>query len=85
MIEMGYKTIIYQLFDCIFSLKTATCACSFLQVLLLARLHHRNLVNLIGYCVDKGQHMLVYEFLSNGSLDSFLYGKSRFLHLNNGN
>ncbi|KAJ8637119.1 hypothetical protein MRB53_011386 [Persea americana] len=45
------------------------------EVLLLARLHHRNLVNLIGYCVDKGQHMLVYEFMSSGSLASLLYGE----------
>ncbi|ONK69391.1 uncharacterized protein A4U43_C05F22370 [Asparagus officinalis] len=44
------------------------------EVLLLSRLHHRNLVNLVGYCVDKGQHMLIYEFMSNGSLASLLYG-----------
>ncbi|XP_022860587.1 calcium/calmodulin-regulated receptor-like kinase 2 [Olea europaea var. sylvestris] len=45
------------------------------EVSLLARLHHRNLVNLVGYCVDKGQRMLVYEFMSNGSLENLLYGK----------
>ncbi|KAJ6833860.1 calcium/calmodulin-regulated receptor-like kinase 2 isoform X2 [Iris pallida] len=44
------------------------------EVMLLSRLHHRNLVNLLGYCVDKGQHMLIYEFMSNGSLASLLYG-----------
>lgn len=44
------------------------------EVLLLSRLHHRNLVNLVGYCVDKGQHMLIYEFMSNGSLASLMYG-----------
>ncbi|KAI7727718.1 hypothetical protein M8C21_008352 [Ambrosia artemisiifolia] len=38
------------------------------EVSLLGRLHHRNLVNLVGYCVDKGQRMLVYEYMSNGSL-----------------
>ncbi|KAK6129106.1 hypothetical protein DH2020_037142 [Rehmannia glutinosa] len=43
------------------------------EVSLLARLHHRNLVNLVGYCVDKGQHMLVYEYMSNGSLENLLY------------
>lgn len=48
-----------------------------LQVSLLGRLHHRNLVNLVGYCVEKGQHMLIYEFMSNGSLANLLYGKSR--------
>lgn len=45
------------------------------QVSLLARLHHRNLVNLVGYCVDKGQYMLVYEYMSNGSLENLLYSK----------
>lgn len=45
------------------------------EVFLLGRLHHRNLVNLVGYCVDKGQHMLLYEFMSNGSLANLLYGE----------
>ncbi|XP_043702090.1 calcium/calmodulin-regulated receptor-like kinase 2 [Telopea speciosissima] len=45
------------------------------EVLLLGRLHHRNLVNLVGYCVDKGQHMLLYEFMSNGSLENLLYSE----------
>ncbi|CAL0317346.1 unnamed protein product [Lupinus luteus] len=49
------------------------------EVLLLGRLHHRNLVNLVGYCVDKGQHMLVYQFMSNGSLENLLYGKEKKL------
>lgn len=45
------------------------------EVLLLGRLHHRNLVNLVGYCVDKGQHMLIYQYMSNGSLESHLYSE----------
>lgn len=45
------------------------------EVSLLGRLHHRNLVNLVGYCVDKGEHVLVYEFMSNGSLANLLYGE----------
>lgn len=49
--------------------------CSSFQVSLLARLHHRNLVNLVGYCVEKGQRMLVYEYMSNGSLENLLYSK----------
>ncbi|KAF5725576.1 hypothetical protein HS088_TW23G00300 [Tripterygium wilfordii] len=47
------------------------------EVTLLGRLHHRNLVNLLGYCVDKGQRMLIYEFMSNGSLANLLYGEPR--------
>ncbi|KAL1338270.1 hypothetical protein HN51_032951 [Arachis hypogaea] len=49
------------------------------EVLLLGRLHHRNLVNLIGYCVDKGQRILVYQFMSNGSLANLLYGEEKQL------
>ncbi|GAB2300124.1 hypothetical protein Dimus_034163 [Dionaea muscipula] len=45
------------------------------EVSLLGRLHHRNLVNLVGYCVDKGQHMLIYEYMSNGSLEKLLHGE----------
>ncbi|KAJ9564086.1 hypothetical protein OSB04_000052 [Centaurea solstitialis] len=47
------------------------------EVSLLGRLHHRNLVNLAGYCVDKGQRMLIYEYMKNGSLASFLYNDKK--------
>ncbi|EPS73192.1 hypothetical protein M569_01566, partial [Genlisea aurea] len=43
------------------------------EVSLLARLHHRNLVNLVGYCIDRGNRMLIYEFMSNGSLENRIY------------
>nr|XP_043606043.1 calcium/calmodulin-regulated receptor-like kinase 1 [Erigeron canadensis] len=49
------------------------------EVMLLGRLHHRNLVNLVGYCAEKGQHMLVYVYMSKGSLSSHLYGDNREL------
>ncbi|XWS41087.1 hypothetical protein CRYUN_Cryun17cG0050300 [Craigia yunnanensis] len=39
------------------------------------RLHHRNLVNLVGYSQERGQHMLVYVYMSNGSLASHLYNE----------
>ncbi|KAJ4833087.1 Calcium/calmodulin-regulated receptor-like kinase 2 [Turnera subulata] len=51
------------------------------EVSLLGRLHHRNLVNLLGYCIDKGQHMLIYEFMSNGSLANLLYNKEKEQHV----
>ncbi|XWS11225.1 hypothetical protein CRYUN_Cryun38cG0065800 [Craigia yunnanensis] len=39
--------------------------------------HHKNLVRLLGYC-DEGEHkLLVYEFMGNGSLSSFLFGVLR--------
>lgn len=46
------------------------------EVVLLGRLHHRNLVNLVGYCAEKGQHMLIYVYMSNGNLASHLYNES---------
>ncbi|OAY28579.1 calcium/calmodulin-regulated receptor-like kinase 1 [Manihot esculenta] len=46
------------------------------EVMLLGRLHHRNLVNLVGYCAEKGQHMLIYVYMSKGSLASHLYSES---------
>ena len=33
-------------------------------------------MNLVGYCADKGQHMLLYAYMPNGSLASHLYGMS---------
>ncbi|KAJ7948509.1 Receptor-like protein kinase [Quillaja saponaria] len=45
------------------------------EVMLLGRLHHRNLVNLVGYCAEKGQHMLVYVYMSKGNLSSHLYNE----------
>ncbi|KAA8536357.1 hypothetical protein F0562_028835 [Nyssa sinensis] len=47
------------------------------EVKIISRLRHRNLVQLIGWCHEKGAFLLVYEFMSNGSLDSHLFnGKS---------
>ncbi|KAE8652365.1 hypothetical protein Csa_022165 [Cucumis sativus] len=45
------------------------------EVKIISRLRHRNLVQLIGWCHDKGEFLLVYEFMPNGSLDSHLFGK----------
>ena len=47
------------------------------EVSAIGSTNHRNLVQLLGYC-NEGQHrLLVYEFMSNGSLASFLFGGSR--------
>ncbi|CAN1304535.1 Probable serine/threonine-protein kinase PBL7 [Linum perenne] len=43
------------------------------EVLMLSLLHHRNLVNLIGYCADGDQRLLVYEYMPLGSLDDHLH------------
>ncbi|XP_047308316.1 G-type lectin S-receptor-like serine/threonine-protein kinase At1g34300 [Impatiens glandulifera] len=46
------------------------------EVTIIARMHHLNLVRLWGFCAEKGQRMLVYEFVPNGSLDKFLFPAS---------
>ncbi|XP_059439464.1 L-type lectin-domain containing receptor kinase IX.1-like [Corylus avellana] len=43
------------------------------EVKIISQLRHRNLVQLIGWCHDKGEFVLVYEFMPNGSLDSHLF------------
>ncbi|XP_039065064.1 G-type lectin S-receptor-like serine/threonine-protein kinase LECRK3 [Hibiscus syriacus] len=45
------------------------------EVSVIAQTHHRNLVKLLGYCDEGEYRMLVYEYLSNGSLASFLFGE----------
>ncbi|KAK8612339.1 hypothetical protein V6N13_092455 [Hibiscus sabdariffa] len=47
------------------------------EVKIISRLRHKNLVKLIGWCHDRGELLLVYEFMPNGSLDTHLFkGKS---------
>ncbi|KAL3517942.1 hypothetical protein ACH5RR_020531 [Cinchona calisaya] len=47
------------------------------EIELLSRLHHRNLLSLVGYCDEEAEQMLVYEFMPNGTLRQLISGKSK--------
>ncbi|XP_072950807.1 serine/threonine-protein kinase-like protein CR4 [Typha angustifolia] len=46
---------------------------------LLSRLNHAHLLNLLGYCEEGGERLLVYEFMAHGSLHQHLHGKDSCL------
>ncbi|KAJ8448530.1 hypothetical protein Cgig2_012174 [Carnegiea gigantea] len=43
------------------------------EVTTIGRLHHKNLVKLVGWCYESDELLLVYEFMPNGSLDRVIY------------
>lgn len=48
------------------------------EVAELSQLHHDNLVNLIGYCADGDQRLLVYELFVGRTLEDRLFGKTKY-------
>ncbi|CAL0299291.1 unnamed protein product [Lupinus luteus] len=51
------------------------------EVATIGRIHHVNVVRLVGYCVDGKKRALVYEFMPNGSLDKYIFSKEGIVSL----
>ncbi|KAK4342859.1 hypothetical protein RND71_038675 [Anisodus tanguticus] len=48
------------------------------EIVSIGRMQHRNVVPLLGYCRRKGELLLIYEYMSNGSLDKYLHDQPIF-------
>ncbi|KAF3960290.1 hypothetical protein CMV_014984 [Castanea mollissima] len=51
------------------------------EVATIGRIHHTNVVQLIGFCVEGLKHALIYEFMPNGSLDKYIFSQESSIPL----
>jgi serine/threonine protein kinase len=51
------------------------------EVTTIGRIHHLNVVQLLGFCIEGSKRALIYEYMPNGSLDKFIFSKEGSLSL----
>lgn len=51
------------------------------EVMLVAKLQHRNLVKILGVCIEGEERMVIYEHMANRSLDQFIFGRALSLYI----
>ncbi|KAK2453227.1 LEAF RUST 10 DISEASE-RESISTANCE LOCUS RECEPTOR-LIKE PROTEIN KINASE 2.1 [Trifolium repens] len=51
------------------------------EVTTIGRIHHLNVVQLLGFCIEGSKRALIYEYMPNGSLDKFIFSKEGSISL----
>ena len=50
------------------------------EIATIGRIHHVNIVQLVGFCIERSKWALIYDFMPNGSLDKFIFLKGEKKH-----